>query len=115
MTKLSDLATPAMRERIANALSFTIEPEPMMEGERPEKFVRIPAFDIGQRVIVAPTPGSPDPAIRKGGPGTVCHIKEVVAGVVPRKDTMIYVIVDDAQDAKAEPYHACELQPEPTV
>jgi len=89
-----------------------------LEGEREPSVnapMRLPVFDIGQRVIVKPTPGSPDPAIRKGGPGTVCHIKQVSTPGLPRTHTMVYVIVDDAQEAKAEPYDASELQIEPTV
>lgn len=115
MTKLSDLATPEMRERIRNAWPFTIDAEPLMEGERPQQVVRMPAFDVGQRVIVNPTPGSSDPALKKGGPGTVCHVKDIPMPGRPRTETMVYVLVDGAQETRPEPFHTCELKPEPTV
>ncbi len=113
------------KSELANAWPFTngaLDADklgPMyLEGEREPTApapIRLPAFDVGQRVIVKPTPGSPDPAIRKGGPGTVCHTKVVSPPGLPRRHTMVYVIVDDAKEAKAEPYDATELQIEPTV
>lgn len=113
MTKLSDLTTPSMRERIRNAWPFPIDAEPVLDGERPEP-IRMPAFDVGQRVLVGPTPGSADPVLKKGGPGTVAYLRPVnIPGKPPI--TMVHVLVDGQQSATPEAYHTCELQAEPTV
>ena len=90
----------------------------VLDGERETTTpapIRLPAFDVGQRVIVKPTPGSPDPTIRKGGLGTVCHTKDVTLPGRPRTETMVYVLVDGAKEVKPEPYHVCEVRPEPTI
>jgi hypothetical protein len=95
-------------------LAHVRAPLPAWHGDpldhRPIFLQRTEVFQIGDRVIVPPTPGAIDPACRDGGPGEVVGVREDTASGKP----FAYVQVDDSTDV-AQPYAFFELRREPTV
>lgn len=91
---------------LAAALLRGLSPE--AEAALTTPLIRIPAFSTGDRVIVPPTSGAPDPVYRTGGPGTVCWVREVDG------EAFYYVAADGAQDAP-QPFRVDELQLEPPI
>ena len=90
-------------------------PLPAWQGEpaldrAPLVLQRSDVFQIGDRVIVPPTPGAIDPACREGGPGEVVDVREYPGAITP----MAYVQLDGSADVP-QPYRFAELKREPTV
>jgi hypothetical protein len=89
-------------------------PLPAWHGDpldhRPVILQRTEVFQIGDRVIVPPTPGAIDPAYREGGPGEVVGVREDTASGEP----FAYVVLDDSTDMP-QPFAFHELKKEPTV
>lgn len=75
----------------------------------PPEPARAAAFSRGDRVIVPPTPGAPDPAYRAGGHGEVIEVREWSGSVA-----VAYVRLDESTDV-AQPYRFAELRREPTI